>query len=690
VEEAPSTRASWRRKTAAGVSRRSGSWLALVALIAVSTGVRAWAARETAGPWISPDEMIYSLSGFSLYHSGHLDILGGPTPYYSFLVPAFAGLPLSVGNFNFGYGLLKVFQALAMSMAALPVYLWSRSRVSARWALTAVALTLAVPGLAYSGLIMTEVLFYPLLTLWAWAMACAIARPARRNQAFVVAATFVLAATRLQAIVLFPAFATALVLYALLGRSATGLRRLWPTLVALSVMAVAWLAWRLAAGGSLLAGYAAVADTSYSVGGAAKFVAYHAASLLILTGVFPVCALAVMLIEGFLTGERLPEARAYLAVASSMSLWFVLEVGVFASEHVGRLAERDLLGLAPILFIGFSLWLQRGGPRLFSVAAGAAIAAAALLLFLPLDEMVTVFGAQDAFTLIPLLKLREMTSFQTLEIVFAAVTAFAVLLFALLPRRLLIVLPALLLAALLAASVSASYYVHDKASEQRVNFLGSNPRWVDRAAAGPVAYVYDGEPNWDAVWHTLFWNRKIRSIYDLPGVAVPGPLPQRNTFLSPSGRLVSGGRTDDVPYAVMSTAFTLVGRPVAQISQRSVEQAGLRLWQIEGPLRISTHVTGLDFGGDIHPGGDGQLLAYGCRSGYHFLATILVKTRTTIELRRNGSAYRRLEYPSARPNKILRLRVPTVEGTGPDVGTCKLDVRSSGLIGTTLFDIERG
>ena len=635
--------------------------------------------------------MIYSLSGFSLYHSGHLDILGGPTPYYSFLMPAFAGLPLSVGSFNFGYGLLKVLQALTMSMAALPVYLWARSLVSARWALTAVALTLAVPGLAYSGLIMTEVLFYPLLTLWAWATARAIARPVLRNQALVVAASFVLASTRLQAIVLLPAFVTALALEWALGRSASRVRRLWPTLAAMSAMALAWLAWRLATGGSLLAGYAAVADTSYSVGGAAKFVAYHAASLLILTGVFPVCALAVMLLEGLVTGERLPEARAYLAVASSMSLWLVLEVGVFASEHVGRLAERDLLGLAPILFIGFVLWLQRGGPRLFSVAAGVAIAAAALLLFLPLDELVTVFGTQDAFTLIPLVRLREATSFNTLEIVFAVVTAFAVLLFVLLPRRLLIVLPALLLTAFLAASVSASLYVRDKAAEQRVNFLGSAPRWVDRAAAGPVAYVYDGEPNWDAVWHTLFWNRKIRSIYDLPGVAVPGPVPQRSTLLAPSGRLVpTSGRADSVRYAVVSTAYTLVGRPVAQISQRDVDQAGLRLWRIDDPLRVSTHVTGLDFGGDIHPGGDGHLLAYGCRSGYHFLVTILVKTRTTIELLRNGSAYRRLEYPSNRPNKILRLRIPTVEGIGPDVGTCTLDIRSTGLIGTTLFDIERG
>src|SRR5581483_5639562 len=70
-----------------------------------------------------------------------------------------------------------------MSLAAVPVFLWGRSLVSTRWALVAAALTLALPGLVYSGLVMTEVLFYPLLVLAAWAMARAIERPTPARQA---------------------------------------------------------------------------------------------------------------------------------------------------------------------------------------------------------------------------------------------------------------------------------------------------------------------------------------------------------------------------------------------------------------------------------------------------------------------------------------------------------------------------
>src|SRR5689334_7886635 len=179
--------------------RRLAYPAALVALVLLSAGFRAWAARQVPVPWIAADEMIYGLLGFSLYHTGHLAILGGPTPFYSLLVPVFAGLPLSIGSFAFGYGLLKLVQAAAMSLAAVPVYLWGTRLVSRRQALLAAALTLAAPGLAYSGLVMTEVVFYPLLTLAAWATAAALARPTRRAQVLLVAVTVATASARLQA-----------------------------------------------------------------------------------------------------------------------------------------------------------------------------------------------------------------------------------------------------------------------------------------------------------------------------------------------------------------------------------------------------------------------------------------------------------------------------------------------------------
>ena len=46
-----------------------------------------------------------------------------------------------------------------MSATAVVVYFWGRRPLGASWALVAAALSVAVPGLAYSGLVMTEALF---------------------------------------------------------------------------------------------------------------------------------------------------------------------------------------------------------------------------------------------------------------------------------------------------------------------------------------------------------------------------------------------------------------------------------------------------------------------------------------------------------------------------------------------------
>ena len=120
-----------------------------------------------------------------------------------------------------------------MSLAAVPVFLWARSLVPARSALLAAALAVAVPGLAYSGLVMTEVLFYPLLVLAAWAAAEALARRTWQAQLLAVAAFLAVAGTRLQAIVLLPAYATAVGLDAAMARSWAGLRKLWPAVAGL-------------------------------------------------------------------------------------------------------------------------------------------------------------------------------------------------------------------------------------------------------------------------------------------------------------------------------------------------------------------------------------------------------------------------------------------------------------------------
>ena len=363
-------------------------WLALGALVLVSTAFRAWAAVSVPVPWITPDETVYGLLGRSLYLHGSLEILGGPTPFYSLLVPALVGLPLSVFGLATGLDVLQGVQALVMSLAAVPVYLWGRSLVSRGWALAAAALAVAVPGLTYAGLMMSEVLFYPLLVLAAWALAEAIARPTRLTQGLLVVAVLAVCATRVQAIVLLPVALTAAVVDAWLARSWANLRRLWPAAAVLGGLAVVWIAYRLGSGSGTLGGYEVITTTSWSIGAAAKYVVYHLASVLILCGLFPLAAVAVLLVRAVRSGEPDPRVRAFLAVASSLTVWLVLEVGVFTSHYSDRIVERNLIALGPVLFLGLVLWIDRGAPGSLLERGVVAGAAALVLVVLPVRRLV--------------------------------------------------------------------------------------------------------------------------------------------------------------------------------------------------------------------------------------------------------------------------------------------------------------
>src|SRR5205823_5425941 len=120
----------------------------------------------------------------------------------------------------------------------------------------------------------------------------------------------------------------------------------------------------------------------------ARYVLYHAGDLTLLTGIFPLFALLVLFLTGLVHGERSPAVRAYLAVAISVSFWTVLQVGIFASREVHGLAERNLIALAPLLFVGFAVWLARDGPRSYATVSTAGVLAAAFLLSLPLKRLV--------------------------------------------------------------------------------------------------------------------------------------------------------------------------------------------------------------------------------------------------------------------------------------------------------------
>jgi len=659
------------RAAAAGGPRTArdvpaAAWL--VALVAVSSALRYWAASRVPIPWILPDETIYAELGKSLYESGRLDILGEPTRFYGLVTPAIAGLPLSVGDTENGYVALKAVQAIVVSLAAVPVFLWARTLAGDAWALAAAALTLAIPDLAYSGLIMTEVAFYPAVVLGAWAMAEALVRPALGIQAAVVAAILLAAATRLQAVVLVAAFAAALVTHLGLERRLRDVARYWPTAAAFAAVAAAWAVVRLRGGApasELLGAYRAAGEVDYGFADAVRFVLYHAADVLLFTGVIPVVAVALLAFAR----DKPERLRAYIAVAISVAVAMTTLVGVFASRHVGHLAERNLFALAPLLFVGLAAWLANGAPRPPVPTALAALAAVALLVWLPVGELVSVATIVDAFTLIPLYRMTERAPDVDLDVVVAVGAVLAAAAVGLLPRRHLWTLPVALGVVLAAASVSASRVVAARATLGQPGSVGANPQWVDDAGAGEAAYLYTGDVFWTSVWETVFWNRRVRRVYDLLEAQIPGPLPQPSLGPYEDGRLVDKtGAEVRIGHVVASDSLRFVGRRVANAGN------SISLWAVAPPLRLAQWTQNVRFDRTID--GQARVIVYACRGG-RLEVRLRAPLDRAVELRRNDVPYARRTLAAG---SEWRLEIPAAPPASDGTRLCSFDVLTDGPV----------
>jgi hypothetical protein len=315
------------------------------------------------------------------------------------------------------------------------------------------------------------------------------------------------------------------------------------------------------------------------------------------------------------------------------------------------------------------------------VRAVAAAAVALAVIALPLRKLVVPDALPHAFSLIPLRHLRELTSADTTRLVVALAVVAAAALFALVPRRALAALPTLLFAALVAGSFSAGREVADQARAQQERLLGPERRWIDDGADGRVAYVYDGQAYWNAVWENLFWNRSVRWVYDLPGTLVPGPLPQATLQVVPDGELRPDGEVSPARFAVVPLHIALRGEKVAETRQVGTDRRGLGLWRLDRPLRLDTITSGLFENGDVDR--EATLTAYDCRAGT-FDAQLLVKEPQTVSVFLDGRLVKRETFPNATTSHV-RVLVPAHNRDGP----CKLRIASDGLLGTTRFAFER-
>ncbi|MGN6799579.1 MAG: glycosyltransferase family 39 protein [Gaiellaceae bacterium] len=621
--------------------------------------------RRVAGLWIMPDEAIYAVRALEFWQHGSLPLFGSSGSGYSALYPVFAGGPLSIGSHATGLAILKAVQALVMSLAAWPVYAYTRRLVPEGYALLAAALTLACPLVLFSGFVMTEVLYYPIAAAALLAAARAVTTGRLKDQAIALVLIGVAVATRVQGSVLLGVFVFALLVDAALVRRRPDIRRFWPV-------------WSLAVAGVLVAvalpgafgAYESAVNGSYSAGPAARLTYDHFGFLILTVGVVPAGALVLSLVDAARTRVD-AGTRALVAVTSSAVVLVTLQVGTFSSRFSPHLLGRDLAALPPIIFAVFAVWLGRGGPRPRVITSLTALGVLAVLTTVPWNDLVTPEALPDSLGIAILLD--DPLGWKPATVV-AVLGALLLLLFVLAPRLELLTVGVVLLLGW--GTIAASGRIDTATDESQVALVGQPRDWIDRNAPSDVAYVYNGDlAAWTVVWQQRFWNPRIDRVVSIIPNFVPGPISQRLIALPRDGRLPVGER-----YAVANDQLQFEGSPIAH-QDRGPNQYGLTLWELQRPAQLSYLVAGTIPNGDIN--GNAVVQAFNCAGGALQL-TLLPKGTNRLEIDLDGRVAS-VAHIGGQGVWHGEFRVPKSHGPAP----CTFTIRPDGLLGSTVIRFVR-
>jgi Dolichyl-phosphate-mannose-protein mannosyltransferase len=588
---------------------RSVALPVLAAMTLCAVGARIWLGRKIVTPWIMIDELVYSEFAKSFVTTGHYFLRGQPVVTWSYLYPGVISPAWWANSMSMTYGVAKAINAVVMTLAVIPVYVWASRLASRRYALVAAALLLLIPSYYYTAMLMTENVFLPTFVLASLAVALALERPTILRQLLALGAIGLVIAARFQGVVFVLIYATAVLLKVALDlrvernqnwrRALSSLARYWPSDALVVLAAVAYVVWKRAHGLPLSTGvgtYQAVFTGGYSFSSVARWTLYHFAELPLAVAVIPASAFLLLLGIAVVRGTADERERAFLAVTAAAAFWVVIEISAYASRFSLRVEERYMFGLAPLLLIAFVVWLDRGLPRPGLLTAIAALVPALLFLTLPLGRLLNISILSDTFGLIPFLRLSEklhgVSHARTFLILGGAAAALA---FAFVPRRFAAVLPVAMGVFLVLSSYSVHGAIRDYARGlRRSSGLGTDPSWIDAAVGDHrAAFLFRGDaetgPESSFLWQVEFWNRSIKDFYDLDGAE---PVPLGGTTLlatqPATGRLVetSAAPFSSDRYVVTESDLQLDGRKIAT-------HGPLTLYRTKPPLGVSSVVQGV-------------------------------------------------------------------------------------------------
>jgi hypothetical protein len=564
-------------------------WLCIV------YAIEAWAHGT---PWLFGDELELTQLSRAIADTGHAARRGEPhsfnTLWTYILAPAWL-----IDNVHTAYATVKYLGVLVMTATVFPAYGIARVIVGRRPALFVAAASAAIPALAYSAMIVEEPLAYPYSTLALFLILRALITPSRRWIGGAALACLLGPFVRGELAVLSVVFVLAAAFLVWRSGYVTQWRASWSRwdwlgfvtlLVGAGVLISAVLGHRSLEWNITTRIYKdRLLDLGLNAAGA----------LTIGLGVLPVVAGLAVLWR--LPGERsLRELQVFRSVLLAAIIAFGLYTAVkatYVSTVFGTYTyERNLIYLAPLLFSGTAVWLERR--RLHPVALAASAAFVLTLILTTPYEL----GQEISYNAPGLAILQQGNRYLSIDPTGAKIGLVALLAFSialLLAPRFLGRRAAWLAVAVATAVVgwnltgefafaSASNRFSDRFEEN----LRSPFTWVDENTHG-ASTLYLGQQMADqnGEWLLEFWNRSIKAVWSLDGTAKgPGP------FLTPDPSEVNGALSHDpgYPFVVEETGIDIAGKTVATHLHRA--GGGLEKWRlvkIEPPLRLSGAATGI-------------------------------------------------------------------------------------------------
>jgi hypothetical protein len=558
----------------------------LTLVVGASFVVRFASALAHPTPLYFPDEYIYGTIARSLAEHGRPLIRGGSAHFPAMLEPLAAAPFWLFHDPLLAYRLTQAENALAMSLAAVPVYLLTkRLGLGKGLALGAAVLAVASPDLFFVSFVLADPLAYPLALTALYVAVCALARPTRANQLAFVALAAVTTLTRIQ-YALLPLVFVAGAVAVERGRVRAALSRFrftWAIFCAPLVGLVALGPHRV------LGYYNGIVDLHVRPGSIGHWIATDSMLLVYCAGWVLVPG-ALMAFAFALRRPRSREEGAFAGVTLGLLLILFAETSMYASNGSARFQERYFMSLLPLVLPWFGLYLSRGRPAKLATAL-IAVVLLAISARVPLAQYSAADNKQDSPFLLGVFRLEHAVGVANGSLVVALVAAALSVLAAAIAWRARLALVAIALSVLLAAAASAGSLSFDRNVSRSVRsaYLPADARWVDHSGLKNVVLVHTPGTPHARTHEQLFWNRSLADVVFFEQASGIDAFGSKRVTTDDRGRLLVRGKTVHAPILFSNFAVRARFRDATRVA-RAVDYD---LWRPRGTPRLAEFVGGL-------------------------------------------------------------------------------------------------